>query len=100
MCTQALPWCRSCTRHSRLGTQHRLSCVCTLSHSANAPATLVVQELHTTQLALRRARVAIQERDFLLATHERSESALASHSVNLCGELERTAAELGDLHGR
>ena len=61
---------------------------------------MFVQELHATQLALRRARVAIQERDFLLATHERSESALASHSVNLCGELERTAAELGDLHGR
>ncbi len=86
--------------HSCLCMQHQLPCVCMLSHSADGPAILLVQELHTTQLALRRARVAIQERDFLLATHERSESALASHSVNVCGELERTATELGDLHGR
>ena len=59
-----------------------------------------VQELQSTLLALRKARVGIEERDFLIATHERSENALASHASNLCGELGEAAQDIVSLFDR
>ncbi len=41
-------------------------------------------ELADTQEALRLARVAIEERDFLIAAHQQSEAALAGAPVAQC----------------
>ncbi|KAL0048004.1 hypothetical protein WJX82_005489 [Trebouxia sp. C0006] len=64
-------------------------------------------ELNSTQEELRRsfaalnvARQGIQERDFLIATHERSEHALAGHANSLCSELDSAAQEVNHLFDR
>lgn len=46
------------------------------------------------------ARLGIQERDFLIATHERCESALASHANSLTTELDGAAQEVTMLFDR
>lgn len=46
------------------------------------------------------ARLGIQERDFLVATHERCEGALASHATSLTTELDGAAQEVTSLFDR
>lgn len=50
--------------------------------------------------ALRRAKGAIRERDFLIAVHERSEKALASHATALNDELGKAVTAVHELHSR
>ena len=58
------------------------------------------QELRRSLSALNTARQGIQERDFLIATHERSEHALAGHASSLCSELDGAAQEVTSLFDR
>lgn len=46
------------------------------------------------------ARLGIQERDFLIATHNRSESAIIAQATFLAQELHSAAAALDGLHDR
>ncbi|KAK9807071.1 hypothetical protein WJX73_000118 [Symbiochloris irregularis] len=64
-------------------------------------------QLHTTQLELgstrellEAARVGLQERDFLVLAHERSEDALATHALDLTGKLEASCGDAVRLAGR
>ena len=59
-----------------------------------------MQELRRSLAALNTARQGIQERDFLIATHERSEHALAGHATSLCSELDGAAQEVTALFDR
>ena len=59
-----------------------------------------MQELQQSLTALNMARLGIQERDFLIATHERCESALASHATSLTTELDGAAQEVTLLFDR
>jgi chromosome segregation ATPase len=54
-------------------------------------------QLEEAHEALRLARQGIEERDFLIATHERSEEALADHAISLSGELQHAAKDIGAL---
>ncbi|KAK9804380.1 hypothetical protein WJX72_010110 [[Myrmecia] bisecta] len=58
------------------------------------------EELKSTYSALRKARLGMEERDFLIATHERSENALASHAVNLSSELGAASDDIKSLFDR
>ena len=58
------------------------------------------QELRRSLAALNVARQGIQERDFLIATHERSEHALAGHANSLCSDLDSAAQEVNHLFDR
>jgi hypothetical protein len=60
----------------------------------------VLQELANTYTALRGARLGIEERDFLIATLERSEAALASHATSLTSTIEGAAGDINLLVGR
>lgn len=51
-------------------------------------------------MALQQSRVALEERDFLIATHERSEAALAGHASALTTGLESAAANVEALFTR
>ncbi len=62
----------------------------------NAP----LQELRSTFEALQQSRVALEERDFLIATHERSEAALADHANGLTSGLQSAAANIEALFNR
>ena len=59
-----------------------------------------LQELRRSLAALNTARQGIQERDFLIATHERSEHALAGHANSLCSELDGAAQDMAALFDR
>ena len=59
-----------------------------------------VQELQSTYEALQQSRLACEERDYLIATHERSEAALASHASALTEELQQAAANMSSLYNR
>ena len=59
-----------------------------------------LQELQRSLTALNMARLGIQERDFLVATHERCEGALASHATSLTTELDGAAQEVTSLFDR
>lgn len=58
------------------------------------------QELRRSLAALNIARQGIQERDFLIATHERSEHALANHANSLCSDMDGAAQEMTALFDR
>ena len=64
------------------------------------PDRVWLQELRRSLAALTTARQGIQERDFLIATHERSEHALAGHANVLCNELDSAAHEVTALFDR
>lgn len=57
-------------------------------------------ELEKTTEALNQARQHIQERDFLIAAHIRSEQSLATHAENLTDELARATDEIAALHAK
>eukprot|EP00873_Tetraselmis_striata_P027928 jgi/Tetstr1/448192/TSEL_035483.t1 len=57
-------------------------------------------ELEKTTDALNQARQHIQERDFLIAAHLRSEQALATHAESLTDELARATEEITQLHAK
>jgi hypothetical protein len=57
-------------------------------------------ELEATQGELRAAQVAIQERDYALATHARCEAALAGHAGALNAALAGAAADVALLFTR
>ena len=59
-----------------------------------------MQELRRSLAALNTARQGIQERDFLIATHERSEHALANHANSLCSDMDGAAQEMTALFDR
>ena len=59
-----------------------------------------MQELQSTYEALQQSRLACEERDYLIATHERSEAALASHASALTAELQQAAANMSSLFDR
>ena len=59
-----------------------------------------MQELHSTYEALQQSRLACEERDYLIATHERSEAALASHAGALTTELQQAANNMTSLFNR
>lgn len=59
-----------------------------------------LQELRSTYEALQQSRVALEERDFLIATHERSEAALAGHATGLTSGLQSAAANIEALFTR
>lgn len=61
---------------------------------------LFLQELRRSLAALNTARQGIQERDFLIATHERSEQALAQHANSLCSDMDGAAQEMTALFDR
>jgi hypothetical protein len=42
----------------------------------------------------------VEERDFLIAAHERSEAALAGHAGSLTGNLQTAAAHIEQLFAR
>ena len=58
------------------------------------------QELEETFAALMQARVGLEERNFLIATQERSERALANHATSLTGELQRVTEDVAALFCR
>jgi hypothetical protein len=53
-----------------------------------------LQELLDTYSALQAAKTAIQERDFMIATLERAETALAGHADHLTSSLVAAAGDL------
>ena len=59
-----------------------------------------MQELQTTHEALQQSRLACEERDYLIATHERSEAALAGHAGALTDELQRASDSMASLFSR
>ena len=59
-----------------------------------------MQELSSTYEALQQSRLACEERDYLIATHERSEAALASHAGSLTSELQQAANNMASLFDR
>lgn len=61
---------------------------------------MCLQELRHSLAALNTARQGIQERDFLIATHERSEHALANHANSLCSDMDGAAQEVNALFNR
>ena len=58
------------------------------------------QELASTFDALAAARRALEERDFLIAAHGRSEAALAAHAAELSAGLAAAAADTQLLFDR
>lgn len=72
-----------------------------LEPRANNPQVLrCMQELQSTYEALQQSRLACEERDYVIATHERSEAALASHASALTAELEHAAVSMSNLFNR
>ena len=59
-----------------------------------------VQELTAIIGELDRARVGLQERDFLIVAHERSEDALAGHALDLTAKLDVACADVKTLSNR
>ena len=59
-----------------------------------------MQELNSTYEALQQSRLACEERDYLIATHERSEAALAGHAGSLTSELQQAADNMARLFDR
>ena len=59
-----------------------------------------MQEQRRSLAALNTARQGIQERDFLIATHERSEHALANHANSLCSDMDGAEQEMTALFDR
>lgn len=59
-----------------------------------------MQELSSTYEALQQSRLACEERDYLIATHERSEAALAGHAGSLTSELQQAAGNMASLFDR
>ena len=59
-----------------------------------------MQELGSVEEALEQARVALQERDFLIVAHERSEDALASHALELTSRLDVACGDVTSLAER
>lgn len=59
-----------------------------------------MQELSETASAYQMAKLGIQERDFLIATHRRSEAAILAQSEHLTCELQQAALRIDDLHQR
>lgn len=59
-----------------------------------------VQELGASQEALAAARLGLQERDFLVLAHERSEDALASHALDLTARLDAACGDVRALADR
>lgn len=53
-----------------------------------------------THEALQQSRLACEERDYLIATHERSEAALAGHAGALTDELQRASDSMASLFSR
>lgn len=60
----------------------------------------IMQELQATHKALQQSRLACEERDYLIATHERSEAALAGHAGALTDELQRASDSMASLFSR
>ena len=58
------------------------------------------QELQSTYEALQQSQLACEERNYLIATHERSEAALASHASALTAELQQAAVNMSSLFDR
>ena len=52
------------------------------------------------QQALERARTGLEERNFLIVAHERSEATLAAHALDLTGRLETALADHALLTAR
>lgn len=59
-----------------------------------------MQELAAARQALDRARLGLQERDFLVVAHERSEAALAGHARELTAKLQGACADVSALSHR
>ena len=59
-----------------------------------------MQELQATHEALQQSRLACEERDYLIATHERSEAALAGHAGALTDELQHASDSMTSLFSR
>ncbi|BDA48169.1 Kinesin-like protein KIN-5C [Coccomyxa sp. Obi] len=68
--------------------------------TAAAELASVQEELRSTFEALQQSRVALEERDFLIATHERSEAALAGHAAGLTSGLRSAATNIEALFNR
>ena len=68
---------------------------CQLEHSS-----LREQERARLAGALERARVGLEERNFLIVAHERSESSLAAHALDLTGRLDAALADHASLTRR
>lgn len=56
-----------------------------------------LQELLDTYSSLQASKTAIQERDFLIATLERAEAALAGHAEHLTCNMVAAAADLNSV---
>ena len=50
--------------------------------------------------ALQRARTSVEERNFLIVAHERSEATLAAHALDLTSRLDTTLASHAVLDAR
>ena len=50
--------------------------------------------------ALQRARTGVEERNFLIVAHERSEATLAAHALDLTGRLEAALTSHTTLDAR
>ena len=59
-----------------------------------------MQELKETTNAYQRAKLGMQERDFLIATHRRSEAAILNQSEQLTQELRTANAAMDDMQAR
>ena len=59
-----------------------------------------MQELQSTYEALQQSRLACEERDYLITTHERSEAALASHAGALTNDLQQAVDNMESLFNR
>lgn len=59
-----------------------------------------MQELGCTRELLEAAKVGLQERDFLVLAHERSEGALATHALELTRKLDNSCGNTSRLAGR
>lgn len=60
----------------------------------------VSRTLASTQDQLTEAQIAIQERQFLILSHQRAEHALAAYAQQLTGELAGAARDLELLFGK
>ena len=59
-----------------------------------------LQERSRLEGALERARVGLEERNFLIVAHERSESSLAAHALDLTCRLNAALADHASLTRR
>lgn len=64
------------------------------------PAILQMQELRETTNAYQLAKLGIQERDFLIASHRRSEAAILAQADQLTCELNQANMTINDLNER